>query len=63
MPPIGCGARAPPGPILSPMPDKRPEPSSLTGYAINALDRLSARRDDPAFVAELMAGPGNADGS
>lgn len=39
------------------MPDKRPEPSSLTGYATNALDRLSARRDDPAFIAELMADP------
>lgn len=35
----------------------RPEPSSLTGYAVNALDRLSSRRDDPAFIAELMNAP------
>lgn len=35
----------------------RPEPSALTGYALNPLDRFSAKRDDPDFVAELMRAP------
>ena len=35
----------------------RPEPSALTGYALNPLDRFSAKRDDPAYLAELMAAP------
>lgn len=39
------------------MPSNRPEPSSLTGYAINDLDRLSAGRDDPAFIGELLTAP------
>jgi NAD+ diphosphatase len=39
------------------MSNKCTEPSSRTGYAINTLDRLSSRREDPAFIAELMAAP------
>ena len=35
----------------------RPEPSALTGYALNTLDRFSAKRDDPEFIAELMRDP------
>lgn len=35
----------------------RPEPSALTGYAFNPLDRFSARRDDPAFLAALAQAP------
>ncbi|MDB5570570.1 MAG: hypothetical protein JWN93_1753 [Hyphomicrobiales bacterium] len=34
-----------------------PEASARTGYAINPLDRLSERRDDPAHVAGLMEHP------
>jgi NAD+ diphosphatase len=34
-----------------------PEASARTGYAHNPLDRLSAQRDDPAFIADLMRSP------
>ncbi len=33
------------------------EPSALTGYALNPLDRFSAKRDDPAFLAALAQAP------
>ncbi|MGE3245945.1 MAG: NAD(+) diphosphatase [Beijerinckiaceae bacterium] len=43
------------------MPEDRqpfpPELSLSTGYAVNPLDRLSNRRDDAAYLAELMDAP------
>jgi NAD+ diphosphatase len=32
-----------------------PEPSALTGFAVNRLDRMAARRDEAEFVASLAA--------
>jgi NAD+ diphosphatase len=34
-----------------------PDRSQATGYGVNPLDRLSERRDDPAFVDALMRAP------
>jgi NAD+ diphosphatase len=34
-----------------------PDRSQATGYGINPLDRLSERRDDPAFISALIRAP------
>ncbi|MDB5509295.1 MAG: diphosphatase [Hyphomicrobiales bacterium] len=41
------------------IPEQPPaDASALTGYGVNALDRLAARRDDSTFVADLAGAPG-----
>jgi NAD+ diphosphatase len=39
------------------LPPLFPDRSQETGYGINPLDRLSERRDDPAFIEALMRAP------
>jgi NAD+ diphosphatase len=39
------------------MNNRFPEPSALTGYAFNPLDRCAGKRDDEAFVAGLLCDP------
>ncbi|MDR3460832.1 MAG: NAD(+) diphosphatase [Beijerinckiaceae bacterium] len=34
-----------------------PDPSHATGFTLNTLDRKSAQREDPAFIAALLAAP------